>query len=345
MAHGHAERGISALLRRHPEIREFRGFRIIRADHHALGAAVTRLGIEVRVGRARLRHVRAPKHQEACVKPIGAFRNVSLLAPGLWRGWRQVAIPIVERHADAAEQRQITRTGRVAHHRHRRDRREAEHAVRPVGFRRIGIGRRNDFVDLVPGRADETAEAALAHIGGALGWVFDDRLPGGDRRPECACLAPQLKQPRTHQRKFHAVAGIQIPAIARPARAAARLVVGQVGPRAWIICLLCFPGDDAALDVNLPGARSGAVHAMRRAHNLVVLPALAVTVLPAPILVGHNAVAVGKIIDDTAEERQAIKKMTYCPDSFIRPVARRRAAAGGSGRPRSMSRNRPPRRV
>ena len=62
VAHGHAERGIGALLRRHPQIGEFRGFRIVRADHDALGAAVARLGIEMRVGRARLRHVRAPQH-------------------------------------------------------------------------------------------------------------------------------------------------------------------------------------------------------------------------------------------------------------------------------------------
>ena len=61
VAHGHAERGVGALLRRHPQIGEFRGFRIVRADHHALGAAVARFGIEMRVGRARLRHVRAPQ--------------------------------------------------------------------------------------------------------------------------------------------------------------------------------------------------------------------------------------------------------------------------------------------
>ena len=169
--------------------------------------------------------------QEARIVPVGAFRNVGLLAPGLRRGRRQVAIPVVERHADAAEQRQIARAGGVAHHRHRRDRREAEDAVRPVGFHRIGIGRGDDFVDLVPGRADEAAEAALAHVGRALAGVFDDRLPGRDRRPQRARLAPQLEQPRAHQRIFHAVAGIEIPGVARAARAAARLVVGSLPNR------------------------------------------------------------------------------------------------------------------
>ena len=254
VAHSHAECGIGALLRRHPEIAEFRGFRIVRADHDALGAPITRLGIEVRVGRTRLRHVRAPQDEEARIVPIGAFRNVGLLAPGLRARWRQIAIPVVERHGDAAEQRQIARAGRVAHHRHCRNRREAEHAVRTIGFHGIGIGRRDDFVDLVPGRTDEAAEAALAHVRRALACILDDRLPGRDWRPECARLAPQLQQPRAHQRIFHTVAGIEVPAVARAARATARLVIGQIGPRTRIVGLLRFPGDDAALDVDFPGA-------------------------------------------------------------------------------------------
>ena len=150
VAHGHAERGIGALLRRHPQIGELRGFRIIRRDDDALGALVANLGIEMSVRRARLRHVRAPQDEEARIVPIGALRHVGLLAPGLRRSRRQVAVPIVERHAHAAEQRQVTRTGRVAHHRHGRDRREAEHAIRPVGFHRVGVGGRDDLVDLVP---------------------------------------------------------------------------------------------------------------------------------------------------------------------------------------------------
>ncbi len=342
VAHRHAERGIGALLRRDPEIGEFRGFGIIRADHDTLGALVAGLGIEMSVGRARLRHVRSPQNEEARIVPIGAFRHVGLLAPGLRAGRRQVAIPVVERHADAAEQRQITRAGGIAHHRHRRDRREAEHAIRPVAFHRVGVGRGDEFVDLFPGRTDEAAKPALLHVGGALVRIFDDRFPGRDRRHQHPRLAPQLEQPRAHQRIFHAVAGIEIPAVARAARAAARLVVRQIGPRARIVGLLRLPGDDAALDVNLPGARSGAIHAMGRAHDLVVLPALAIAVLPAPVLVGGDAVAVGETDGAAIEERQAVEKVAHGLTSFIRPVA---VAAGGSERPRSMSCSRPPRRV
>ena len=248
------------------------------------------------------------------------LRHVGLLAPGLRRCRRQVAVPIVERHADAAEQRQVARTGRVGHHRHRRDRREAEHPVRAVGLRRVGVGRGDDLVDLVPGRAHEAAEAALLDVGAALRRVLDDRRPGRDRRHERARLAPQLHEPRAHQRIFHAVAGIEIPGIAGAARAAARLVVGQVGPRARIVGLLRLPGDDAALDVDLPRARAGAVHAVGRAHDLVVLPALAVAVLPAPVLVGDDAVAVGEVVDDAVEEGQAVEEVAHRSSPFIRPA-------------------------
>ncbi len=294
VAHRHGERRVGALLHRDPQVGEFRGFRIVRADHHALGAAVARLGIEVRIGRAGLRDIRAPQNEEAGIVPVGALGHVGLLAPGLRTGRRQVAIPVVERHAHAAEQRQITRARGIGHHRHRRDRREADDAVGPVLFHGVGIGRRDDLGDLVPGRAHEAAEAALAGVGLAFFRILDDRPPGGDRRAQRPRLAPELEQARAHQRIFHAIAGIQVPGVARPARTAARLVVGQLGPRARIVGLLRLPGDDAALDVDFPRARAGAIGAVGRAHDLVVLPALAVAVLPAPVLVGGDAVAVGE---------------------------------------------------
>ena len=318
VAHRHGERRVGALLHRDPEIGELRGFRIVRADDDALGAAIARLGVEVRVGRARLRDVRAPQDQEAGIVPVGAFRHVGLLAPGLRRGRRQVAVPVVERHAHAAEQRQIARAGGVGHHRHRRDRREADDAVGAVGLRRVGVGGGDDLGDLVPGRAHEAAEPALAGVGRALLRILDDRRPGGDRRAQRARLAPQLEQARAHQRIFHAVAGIEVPGVARAARAAARLVVRQLGPRARIVGLLRLPGDDAALDVDLPRARAGAVRAMGRAHDLVVLPALAIAVLPAPVLVGGDAVTVGELARRSRlkKVRRSRKWLIVCRPSF-----------------------------
>src|SRR3546814_19715985 len=70
------------------------------SDLRDLGAAIAGLGHEVRIGGAGLRDVRAPHHQEPGIVPVGAFGNVGLFAPGLRAGGRQVAIPVVETHAD-----------------------------------------------------------------------------------------------------------------------------------------------------------------------------------------------------------------------------------------------------
>ncbi len=333
MAHGHGQRRVGALLHRDPQIGELGGFRVIGADDDALGALVADLGVEMGIRRARLRHVRAPDDQEARIVPVGRFRHVGLLAPRLRRGRRQVAVPVVEGHAHAAEQREIARAGGVADHRHGRDRREADDAVGPVGLGGVGVGRCDDLGDLVPGRAHETAEAALLGIGRALRRAFDDRGPRGHRSAHCAGITPQFEQARAHQRVFHAVARVEIPAVAGAAGAAARLVVGQIGAGAGIVGLLRLPGDDAALDVDLPRARARAVGAVRGAHDLVVLPALAVAVLPATVLVGGDAVTVGEVAFDAIEEGEAVEEVAHLSSPIIRLVARRARAVSAMGRP------------
>ena len=78
VAHGHGERRVGALLHRDPQVGELGGLRIVGADDDALGALVADLGVEMGVGRARLRHVRAPDDQEArsCTsRPIPARRS------------------------------------------------------------------------------------------------------------------------------------------------------------------------------------------------------------------------------------------------------------------------------
>src|SRR3546814_6094250 len=85
--------------------------------------------------------------------------------------------------------------------------------------------------------------------------------------------APHAQQGAAHQRVLRPVGAVQVPGIAGAARTAARLVVGQVRAGARIVGLLGFPGDQAVLDVDLPAARAGAVHAVGGAHDLVVLPA------------------------------------------------------------------------
>ncbi len=193
VAKGHAQGRVGALLDRQPQVGELGGFRIVGADHHRLGAAIARLGVEVGVGRAGLRDVGAPQDHEAGIEPVGAFGDVGLFPPGLGRGRRQVAIPVVERAADPADQLQIAGSGGVGDHRHGRDRREAEHPVGAVGLDGVGVGGGDDLGDLVPGGADKAAAAAPRHIVGALGRVVLDRGPGGHRAAGHPRRPPQLK--------------------------------------------------------------------------------------------------------------------------------------------------------
>src|SRR5690606_28505622 len=151
-----------------------------------------------------------------------------LLAPHLRRGRRQVAVPVIEAQADATDQRQVARAGSVGNHRHGRDRREADHAVRAVLLDGVDVGRGDDLVDLVPARADEAAHAALALVGLGLGLVFDDARPGLDRSHARAGFTPQLEQRLAHLGVLEAVGAVDVPAVAGATRAAARLVVGQV---------------------------------------------------------------------------------------------------------------------
>ena len=96
MAHRHGERGVGALLGMQPQVGELRHLGIVGRDRHDLRAVVARLDEEMRIRRARLRDVGAPGDDVGGVVPVGRFRHVGLLAPGLRARRRQVAIPVVE---------------------------------------------------------------------------------------------------------------------------------------------------------------------------------------------------------------------------------------------------------
>ena len=177
MAHRHRQRRIGPLLRRQPGIGELGRLAVVGRHHDGLGAFVAHLREEVSIRRARLRNVRPPQDEEVGVVPIGALRDVRLLAPGLRRRRRQIAVPVVEAHADAADQGQVARAGRVGDHGHGRDRREADDPVGTVRLDGMDIGRGDYFLDLVPARANESAQAAHALVGRRRLGVVDDRLP------------------------------------------------------------------------------------------------------------------------------------------------------------------------
>src|SRR5690606_10870135 len=214
-----------ALLRVEPEVGELGDFGVVRGDRHGLGALVADFGEEVRVRGARLRDVGAPGDDVVGVVPVGRFRHVGLLAPDLRRGRRQVAVPVVEAQAHAADQRQVAAAGGIADHGHRRDRREADHAIRAVLPDGVDVGGGDDLVDLVPAGPDEAAHAALALVGLGAGLVLDDAGPGVHRRQRTTRLAPELEQRLAHLGVLQAVGAVDVPAVAGAARAAARLVV------------------------------------------------------------------------------------------------------------------------
>ena len=83
-------------------------------------------------------------------------------------------------------------------------------------------------------------------------------------------------------------------------------MVGQIGPGAGIIGLLGFPSDQTIFDIDFPTARTGAIHPMSGADNLVMLPALPIAILPHTGFVGEYAVSAGKGFGGLFEEHQAI---------------------------------------
>ena len=312
MAHGHRHGGVGALLGVHPQVTQLGHFGIVGRDGHDLGALVAHLGQEVRIGRARLGHVGTPGNDVGAVVPIGRFGHIGLLAPGLRAAGGQVAVPVVEAHAHAADQAQVARASSVRNHRHGRDGREADDAVGPVLLDGVHVGRRDHLVHFVPGAAHKAAQATLLLPFAARGIVLDDAGPGIDwALGQRDGGAPVLEQATAHHGVLHAVGAVQVPAVAGAARAATGLMVGQVGPGAGVVGLLGFPGHDAALDVDLPAAAARAIHAVGAAHDLVVRPAVAVGVFPGAVFTVGLAVALGKGFARLREIGESIEEMAH----------------------------------
>ena len=252
MTHGHGQRRISALLGVHPFVTELGNLGVVRRDRHRLCAAVTCLGEEVRIGRARLGHVGAPRNDEVRVEPFRGLANVCLLPPDLWTRRRQIAIPVVEAARHPSDEIEVAGSRGITHHRHRRDGGEAVDAIRSVLLDGVDVGCGHHLVHIVPGGADEAAHAAQPLVLCTLCRVLDDVRPGLHRAPRLARLAPESHQLAAHHGVFHTVGRVQIPAGRGSALTAPRLVIGHVPTGAGVIGLLSFPGDDAAFDVNLP---------------------------------------------------------------------------------------------
>ena len=160
--------------------------------------------------------------------------------------------------------------------------------------------------------------AADGSVAFPLGLILDNRCPGCNRRHRLSCLAPQSDQARTDQRIFQPLGRIDIPAVTCAARTTAWFVVRQLRPRAGIVGLLRFPGDDPALDVNLPRTAAGAVHPVGRTHNLVMLPTFAIAILPIARFAIGDAVTVGECLAVAVEKGQSVEKLAHGLNPFKR---------------------------
>ncbi len=154
--------------------------------------------------------------------------------------------------------------------------------VRPVGLDRVDLRGRDQFQHRVPVGAAEPALAAGLLPALPLGRVGDQRLPGRHRIVVLAAgLLPQVQQRPAAVRVLDAQRAVQVPGVRNSALAAARLVRRQRRVQRRIVQPLHLPRHQAVLDVDHPRAPADAVHAVRAAHDLVVLPPVPVELLPA----------------------------------------------------------------
>ena len=83
VAHRQRHRRIGTLLRRQPQIAELGDFGVVGGDGNGFGTFVAHFGKEVGIRGTGLRYVGSPGDNIAGVVPVGGFRYVGLLAPGL----------------------------------------------------------------------------------------------------------------------------------------------------------------------------------------------------------------------------------------------------------------------
>ncbi len=282
MIDGHPPGAVLTRVHGHPLVGVLGHLVEVRREDVHLRAVVAGLGRKVAVRRARHVQVRAHDRQQLRVVPVGGLLHVGLLAPGLRRGVGQVAVPVVEGKGHAAHQLQHPRSRRVADHRHGWNRREAGDAIRAVLLGGVEVRRGHDVQDRIPVRAPQSPLASRALPGLAGDVVLDERGPGRHRiGVRHARDLPPVEQGAADVGVLHAQRAVEVPGVGDAALAAARLVGRQALLEQGVVQTLHLPGDDPVLDVDVPGAAARAVHAVGAAHDLVVLPAVPVELLPA----------------------------------------------------------------
>ncbi|CAN5857635.1 hypothetical protein BH23ACT11_BH23ACT11_04810 [soil metagenome] len=229
VTHRHCQRPVGAGLHREPVVGELGVIRIVGAYDDGLLALVAGLGHEVGVGGAGYGDVRAPHHQVGGIEPVGGLRHVGLVAPDLGRGRRQVRVPVVEARDGATDQGHETGAAGVGSHAHRRDRREPDHAVRPVLLDRVDVGGGHDLRHLRPRGPHEPTLTSHGLIAMGLLRVLDDGGPGVHRVARLRFrLAVHLKEHPSHIRVLDADGRVRIPGERGAPRTATRFVLWHI---------------------------------------------------------------------------------------------------------------------
>ena len=224
----HPHRPIHAGVYRNPPIGVFRNLAEIRGQDHQFGAIVPGFDDEVRIRRPGHAQIASLDHDVLAVEPVRAFRNVGLLAPGFGRSGRKIGVHVVEAEHDATEELQEAGAGRVAQHGHRRNGREADHAVRAVFLRGIQHGGHDELQALVPTGAAESAFPPRCLILVTLFFILHNRCPGLDRI--CvfgSCALPKIHQDSAQIRILHPQRAVNVPGVHDAPLAPARLVQRQ----------------------------------------------------------------------------------------------------------------------
>jgi len=104
---------------------------------------------------------------------------------------------------------------------------------------------------------------------------------------------------------------IEIPGSTGTTLTTAWFVIRHIGTSAGIISLLGLKGNNTALDINLPTARTGTVHPVGGTDNLVIIPPLAIAIFPGAVFLGNDTMTSRKSVHVLLEKKQPVKKMTH----------------------------------
>ena len=277
VTHRHSQCRVGTCLCGQPLVSELGVVGVVGAHGDNLGTAVANLGDPVSVRGTGQRNVCAPHDEVRSVPPVARLGNVGLVAEDLRGSHGKVSVPVVEAGHDATGQLDVANTRAEGRHGHCRNRGEAGVTVGTVVLDGVHVSSSHQLESLSPGRTHQTTLTACVNVACTLGGVGHDGVEGiHGIAVDCLRFAVHLQQETANIGVLNAGGRVGVPRECCTAGAAAGLVLGAVGTNRGVIGFLCFPGDNAVLDVHLPGAGAGAVHAVGRANFLIVAPTVAV---------------------------------------------------------------------